>query len=104
MRLDLYTKTVLTVIAGCLVYLSLASVTQPTHAQTIPRDPDFEIVVTAPTGETHIECVRGCELALQLRRGGVNPNATPTRTFTYGCGATAGCSSGKVNGWIRGVF
>ena len=104
MRFDRYSKGVLTVIAGCLVYLSLATLAQPTHAQTIPRPPDFQLLITAPTGETHIECVRGCELAVERRGGGVNANATPTRTYTYGCGATNGCSSGTVAGWIKGAF
>jgi len=30
-------------------------------AQT--SEPNFEIVVSAPSGETTIECVRGCELS-----------------------------------------
>jgi hypothetical protein len=67
-------------------------------------EPDFEIVVDAPEGETKIECVRGCDLAWVER--GVNPNATPVATFTFRCGGPAAapetrCSSYKVGGWLR---
>ena len=48
-------------------------------AQT--SEPDFEVVVNAPSGETTIECVRGCELAWVER--GLNPNSQPMRTFTF---------------------
>lgn len=60
--------------------------------------PAFEIVVTAPGGNTTIECRRGCALAWVER--GVNSNSKPMQTFTYGCTA-ATCSSGRVGGWIK---
>jgi hypothetical protein len=63
--------------------------------------PDFEVVVDAPYGETTIECVRGCRLAWVQR--GVNPDATPTPRFTFKCGGGAEssrCSSNKIGGWI----
>jgi hypothetical protein len=73
-------------------------------AQT--SEPDFEFVVNAPTGETTVECVRGCELAWVQR--GLNPNSKPMPTFTFKCGsgavggaAEARCSSFKVGGWIK---
>jgi len=64
-------------------------------------DPDFEVVVNAPAGETTIECVRGCNLAWVER--GVNPNSRPISTFTFQCGgpAVSRCSSFKVGGWLR---
>jgi len=59
--------------------------------------PDFEFIVNAPSGETIIECVRGCNL-LWVERG-IPENATPQTRFTYSCGA-ARCSSGSIGGWI----
>ena len=64
-------------------------------AQT--SQPDFELVINAPSGETRIECVRGCSLSWVER--GLNSNATASSRFTYGCGADR-CSSGRVGGWI----
>jgi hypothetical protein len=64
------------------------------RAQT--AEPDFVLVVDAPGGETTIQCVKGCRLAWVER--GVNPNAIPTPTFKYACGA-ARCSSSRVGGW-----
>ena len=58
--------------------------------------PTFELVVTAPGGNTTIECRRGCELAWVERGVG----AKPMQSFTYGCSA-ATCSSGRVGGWIK---
>ena len=62
--------------------------------------PDFELVVNAPSGETTIECVRGCKLAWVER--GLNPNSSPMQSFTFKCSGTpdARCSSFKVGGWI----
>jgi hypothetical protein len=64
--------------------------------------PDFEIVVHSPNGETTVECRRGCALAW-VERGG--PAATkPIPTFTYGCSRSdspAGCSSGRIGGWVK---
>ena len=67
-------------------------------AQT--SEPDFEIAVSGSTGETTIECVRGCELSWVER--GLNADARPTRVFTYKCsGSLYRCESGKVGGWIK---
>jgi hypothetical protein len=59
--------------------------------------PDFELVVDAPGGPTNIQCVRGC--ALMWVQRGVNPNGTPTKTFSFSCTANR-CQSGAVGGWI----
>ena len=66
-----------------------------------PLEPDFEMVVNAPEGETTITCVRGCNLAFVER--GVNPNSRPLPTFRFRCGGTADsrCSSMKVGGWLQ---
>ena len=65
------------------------------RAQT--SEPALELVVNAPSGETTIECVKGCALAWVDR--GVNPNSMATGKFTYRCTA-ARCSSGRVGGWL----
>jgi hypothetical protein len=64
-----------------------------------PAQPDFELFVDAPAGETIVECRRGCEL-LWVERG-VNPGARRLATFSFKCGsaADARCSSGRVGGW-----
>jgi hypothetical protein len=64
-------------------------------AQSSP--PDFELIVDAPSGETTVECVRGCKLVWVER--GINTNAVPQAEFTYGCGASR-CSSGNIGGWV----
>jgi hypothetical protein len=63
--------------------------------------PDFEIVVSAPAGETTIECKRGCDLAWVER--GVNPNAIPSPAFTFSCSGASvqRCSSATVGGWLK---
>jgi hypothetical protein len=68
-------------------------------AQT--RQPDFEVIVKAPAGETTIECVRGCQLGWVER--GLNASSTPRQSFSFGCSgdSTGRCSSGKVGGWIE---
>ena len=68
-------------------------------AQT--SEPNFEIVVNAPSGETTIECVRGCELSWVER--GLNPTAQTMKTFTFKCSGSADgrCSSHKVGGWVK---
>jgi len=63
-------------------------------AQT--SSPDFELVIDAPGGGTNVDCVRGCTLMWVER--GVNPQATPTRVFTFACTASR-CGSGRVGGW-----
>ena len=59
--------------------------------------PDFEFTVDAPSGETTVECVRGCEL-LWIERGPA-PTAGHSKKFVYSCGAVR-CGSGRVGGWI----
>jgi hypothetical protein len=59
--------------------------------------PDFEFTVDAPSGETTIQCVRGCEL-LWVERGPA-PTAGRDKKFVYSCGANR-CGSGRVGGWI----
>jgi hypothetical protein len=74
-----------------------------TAAKAQSSEPNFEIVVNAPAGETSIQCVRGCNLAWVER--GLNPNNQPIPTFTFKCtshAADARCSSAKVGGWITG--
>ncbi|MPY90791.1 MAG: hypothetical protein GEU99_23125 [Luteitalea sp.] len=63
--------------------------------------PDFELIINAPAGQTSVECLRGCELMWVER--GVNPNDTPRPTFSFGCrGASVErCSSAKIGGWIN---
>ena len=61
--------------------------------------PDFELIVDAPVGQTSIQCVRGCELMWVER--GINPNDTRRSTFSFGCeGRIDRCSSAKIGGWI----
>jgi hypothetical protein len=78
-------------IAGSLIYFGWVA----GKAQT--AQPDFELVVNAPSGETTIECVRGCNLSWVER--GLNPNASTAPTFKYSCAGDR-CSSGKVGGWV----
>jgi hypothetical protein len=59
--------------------------------------PDFEFTVDAPSGETTVTCVRGCEL-LWVERG-IAPTAGHDKKFVYSCGAIR-CGSGRVGGWI----
>lgn len=67
-------------------------------AQT--SQPDFELIVNAPVGETRVVCRRGCEL-LWIERG-LNPNAARETTFTFSCtSATQRCSSSRIGGWIK---
>src|SRR5262245_57694822 len=69
------------------------------RAQT--TTPDFELVIDAPAGETKIECQRGCDLTWVER--GLNPNARPVPTFSFGCSGAGQvrCPSGRVGGWIK---
>ena len=72
-----------------------------TAAKAQSSEPNFEIVVNAPAGETSIQCVRGCVLAFVER--GLNPNQQPMPAFTFKCTGSAAdvrCSSHKVGGWI----
>jgi hypothetical protein len=61
--------------------------------------PDFELIVNSPAGETTVTCVRGCEMAWVER--GVNPAAKPMLTFKYNCSGQERCSSYKIGGWIK---
>jgi hypothetical protein len=62
--------------------------------------PNFEIVVDAPAGQTTIQCVRGCELSWVER--GILPNAQAMPTFTFSCNSPSGrCSSNRVGGWLQ---
>jgi hypothetical protein len=65
-------------------------------AQT--SQPDFELLVNAPAGETSIECVRGCNLSW-VERGLISTASAKSR-FTYACTGNR-CSSGRVGGWIN---
>lgn len=70
-----------------------------TLARARQSQPDFEIAVSAPAGQTTVTCVRGCSLAWSER--GLNPNATPTASFQFSCTSAGGrCLSGKVAGWL----
>jgi hypothetical protein len=64
--------------------------------------PDFEIVVRSPGGDTTVECRRGCALAW-VERG--DPAATePMPTFSYGCRGSESpttCSSGRIGGCVK---
>lgn len=82
-------------VAALLVALGWAA----GRAQT--AQPDFEIVVSGPAGETVVECRRGCALAWVER--GVHPNSEPTGTFTFRCAgpSVTRCSSARIGGWVR---
>jgi hypothetical protein len=70
------------------------------HSQT--AQPDFEILVNSPKGETTVECVKGCALAWVER--GDPATKTPTPTFSYACrggDSEQRCSSARIGGWIR---
>jgi hypothetical protein len=85
-------RRITTVIAGLLLialgWLAAGS------AQT--AQPDFEIIIIAPSGETTVECVRGCNLAYIGR--GVNPNDTPISNFRFACSGER-CKA-SVGGWV----
>jgi hypothetical protein len=64
------------------------------------RQPEFELRVDAPAGETRVECVRGCELMWVER--GVNPNDSPQSSFSFACrGQVERCSSARIGGWTK---
>jgi hypothetical protein len=66
------------------------------RAQT--TQPDFELVVTAPSGTTDVECVRGCGLLWAERSVS---SSTPQQKFTFGCSNTERCSSARIGGWVK---
>jgi len=69
------------------------------RAQT--TEPDFELVVTAPAGETKVECRRGCGLVWVER--GLPRAAKPSPSFTFECSGTGAgrCSSARIGGWVK---
>ena len=83
--------TLMAAVAFALVGLGWAVA----RAQT--TGPDFELIVNAPSGDTSIQCVRGCTLKWTER--GINPDDLGQQMFSYGCRAPR-CSSGRVGGWI----
>ena len=62
--------------------------------------PDFELIVDAPVGETTVTCKRGCNLFWVER--GIPSTANPTPEFRFRCGGQGidRCSSATVGGWI----
>lgn len=65
---------------------------------------DFELVVDAPSGQTTITCVRGCQGLAWIER--MVPGTVPVpsqTTFMYGCSgsSTARCGSGRIGGWLE---
>jgi hypothetical protein len=69
------------------------------RAQT--PQPDFELVVDAPAGETTLTCKRGCSL-LWVERG-VPATAARRQQFSFRCGGPGvdRCSSYAVGGWLK---
>jgi hypothetical protein len=69
------------------------------RAQT--TQPEFELIVDSPAGETQVTCKRGCELVWVER--GVNPNAARQPTFTFKCSGAGvrRCSSAAIGGWVK---
>ena len=86
-----------TAIAAGLIGLGWAA----GKAQT--AQPDFELIVDSPTGETSVTCVRGCGMAWVERGFDPNPETKLISTFTFKCSNSLGlrCSSGKIGGWIK---
>jgi len=59
-------------------------------------DPDFELLIDAPVGQTTVKCLRGCTLAWW--QDGPH-RSVPIAQFEFACSGTTRCSSGKVGGW-----
>jgi hypothetical protein len=68
-------------------------------AKAQSSQPDFEIIVSSPGGNTTVECRRGCELSWFER--GLNPRAATMKTFSFACTSAERCASGVIGGWIR---
>jgi hypothetical protein len=69
-------------------------------AQT--AQPDFELIVDSPGGETSVTCARGCEMAWVERGFDPDPAAKPLLRFTFKCSNSLyRCSSGKIGGWVK---
>lgn len=82
---------------AAIVFASLA--TGWVAAKAYAPEPDFELLVDAPVGQTHIKCIKGCTLlSLETQR----PDAKPTPSFSIGCGGSSvlRCPPEKVGGWI----
>lgn len=65
------------------------------HAQS--STPDFELSISAPSGQTTVECISGCELNWWERP---NPNSARQARFTYSCTGQR-CESGRIGGWLK---
>jgi hypothetical protein len=64
------------------------------------RQPDFELMIDAPGGETRVQCVRGCNL--QFHMDASNSRSVPTSTFSFNCsGGASRCSSQTINGYLK---
>ena len=87
--------------AGVFVMLVVGSSLGFAVGRAQTTEPDFELVVTAPAGETNVECRRGCGLVWVER--GLPATARPSPSFTFECSGTdAGrCSSARIGGWVR---
>lgn len=87
---------------ACRVFIAAGLITLgwvAGHSQA--SQPDFELIVNSPKGETTVECRRGCKLAWVER--GDPASKTPAPTFTYGCNggdAAQRCSSARIGGWV----
>jgi hypothetical protein len=84
-------KVFITSLAVALIFLGWIA----GRSQT--SEPDFELVVDAPAGETVVECVRGCDLRWVER--GNRAAAGRDRKFVYSCGAVR-CGSGRIGGFV----
>ena len=88
-------------VARVIVLLALSIGFGFAVGRTQTTEPDFELVVTAPAGETKVECRRGCGLAWVER--GLALAAKPSSSFTFECSGAdvARCSSARIGGWVR---
>ncbi len=80
-----------------IVFVSLATGWAAAKAHT--PQPDFELLVDAPVGQTHIKCVKGCTL---LSVETMDPEAKPTPNFSILCGGSSllRCPPERVGGWV----
>ncbi len=93
------TASAMKMIGLACVMLGVGFAIGQARAQT--AGPDFEVQISAPPGETVIECVRGCDL--QWVERGLNANSRPEVRFSYGCRGNGleRCASGRIGGWVR---
>ena len=62
-------------------------------------EPEFMIAISAPVGETRVECVSGCELMGARDLG--NPHAGRLKVYTYRCsGPSVQRCGAKIAGWL----